>query len=60
MPTSDLSPASGLLVCNIVLIVLSTLSVAVRFYTRFFIINMRGWDDCELAKSFPSCNLNTT
>ncbi|KAF4628219.1 hypothetical protein G7Y89_g9933 [Cudoniella acicularis] len=55
MPSPDLqSPVTGLLVCNIVLIVLSTLSVAVRFYTRFFIIKRPEWDDLFAALGYFS------
>ena len=30
------------------LAVLTTLSTAIRFYTKFFIVKAHGWEDCML------------
>jgi hypothetical protein len=37
--------ASSVIICNAVLIPLSTICIAVRFYTRFCVTRSHGWDD---------------
>ena len=40
---------------NSLCLILATICVAIRAYTRFFIMRMHGWEDCEF---FSSCLVN--
>lgn len=40
----------GLKAVLILLVVLTTLSTAIRLHTKFLIIKTHGWEDCKLKK----------
>lgn len=45
--TDPYSIGDGLKAAGILFVVLTSLSTAVRLYTKFCIIKARGWEDCR-------------
>ena len=39
----------GYIVVSILLLLISTIIVALRFYTKIILIRAPGWDDCKLS-----------
>jgi len=36
---------SSVVICNAIMISLTTFCIGIRFYTRFFVAKIHGWDD---------------
>jgi len=43
------SVASSVIICSTIMMVLSTLCMTIRLYTRFYVTGNPGWDDGKLA-----------
>lgn len=44
------SQSAANLACNITCLIVATICVAIRVYTRFVITRSHGWEDCESCR----------
>ena len=51
------SRGPAIVIVAIILPIISGLFVALRIYTRMFLIEAMGWEDCEFSKSNHIANI---